>query len=62
MNHLKIERYEKLLVKGLLAMYAARGITPNACSVEIDLKNITDNRNTDHRNAVEDYIDTLIQK
>ena len=61
-NQSKITGYEKQLIKGLMAMYKAKGFALIAEYMERDLKDITDNRNTDHRNAVETYIETLINK
>lgn len=55
-NNLKVMPYEKQIIKGLVAMYVAQGISIGAGEVEHDLMRITGNKNYEHRQVVEDYI------
>jgi len=51
----KISKEEKNLIRALVAFASTKGYFPN----EYDIAQITDNYNGSHRDAVEEYLDTL---
>lgn len=59
---MKINKFEKQLIKGLITMYVAKNIELNASKLENELLRITGENDSEHRYFVEAYIESEIAK
>ena len=59
---MKIAKFEKQLVKGLISMDLEKGIELNASKLENELRRITGESDGEHRYKVEEYIEKEIEK
>ena len=58
----KISKAEKIILKGLIELAKERGYEQTAGNFEYEMMHITGNRNCDHRQAIEDYAQELLDK
>lgn len=59
---MKIQQFEKTLIKGLIQMNQTNDCPLNTSEIENELRRITGNNNMDHRYDVEAYTQDLISK